>query len=84
MCLCVFGAVWMYVFVRWVYVVCGCMHVCGVGVGWGIPITKILQLIIKKFYSATASGTCLSTNGISNESLQQYRMMITASFCHVS
>ena len=26
------------------------------------------------FYSATASGTCLSTNGISNESLQ-YRMI---------
>ena len=32
---------------------------------------KVLKLIIKKFYSA--SGTCLSTNGISNESLQ-YRM----------
>ena len=26
------------------------------------------------YYSATASGTCLSTNGISNESLQ-YRMI---------
>ena len=40
-----------------------------------IKFCKVLKLIIKKFYSATASGTCLSTNGISNESLQQYRMI---------
>ena len=32
------------------------------------------QALFFFFYSATASGTCLSTNGISNESLQ-YRMI---------
>ena len=41
-----------------------------------IKFCKVLKLIIKKkIYSATASGTCLNTNGISNESLQQYRMI---------
>ena len=38
-------------------------------------------------YNATASGTCLSTNGISNESLQ-YRMItlphsVTVSYTHL-
>ena len=40
-----------------------------------IKFCKILKLIINIFSSATASGTCLSTNGISNDSLQQYRMI---------
>ena len=40
-----------------------------------INFCKVLKLIIKKIFSATASGTCLSTDGVSNESLQQYRMI---------
>ena len=40
-----------------------------------ITFCKVLKLIINIFYSATASGTYLSANGISNESLQQYRMI---------
>ena len=91
-CVCACGCACVLACVYVCLVLYGCMCLLGgfmwcVGacmcVGWGIPITKIIKLIIKKFYCATASGTCLSTNGISNESLQQYRM-ITASFCHVS
>ena len=36
---------------------------------------------LKKIYSATASGTSLSTNGISNESLQ-YRMWLNITLPH--